>query len=428
VVATAGSGKALSYVPRVVDGEIRASLAALGAVAIEGPKACGKTETARQHAASEVLLDLSPEDAEAARLDPHLVLEGATPRLIDEWQVVPTLWNAVRRAVDDRREPGQFLLTGSAQPADDASRHSGAGRFSTVRMRPMTMLERGRSSGAVSVGRLLDGEELESATCQVDVSDYAAEVVIGGWPALVDADEQIAARLNRGYIDAIVEVDIHVVNGVHRDPVRVRRFLHAFAQLVAHPAKQSTIVRRAAGIDTGEDAASPSRWSAAAYLDALTRLMLVEDQPSWRPGLRSRTRLVGTPKRHLADPSLAAAVLQRDRQGLLADLNTFGFLFESLVIRDLRVYSQVSGASVFHYREDKGDLEIDAVIERPDGAWAAFEIKLGSHEVDTAAAALRRLADRTSRPAASLAVVTTTRYAYKRDDGVAVIPAATLGP
>lgn len=426
--AAAGRGRTLNYVPRVVDGEIRADLAALGAVVIEGPKACGKTETARQHAASEVLLDLSPEDAEAARIDPRLVLEGATPRLIDEWQVVPTLWNAVRRAVDDRREPGQFLLTGSARPADEARRHSGAGRFSTVRMRPMTMLERGRSSGDVSIGRLLDGEKLEPAACEIEVADYAAEVVIGGWPALIEADEQTAARLNRGYIDAIVEADIHTVDDVHRDPVLVRRFLHAFAQLVSHPAKQSTIVRRATGIDTAEDVASPSRWSTAAYLDALTRLMLVEDQLAWQPGLRSRSRLVGTPKRHLADPSLAAAVLQRDRQGLLRDPHTFGFLFESLVVRDLRVYAQASRSSVFHYREEKDGLEIDAVIERPDGAWTAFEIKLGPHEADTAAVALRRLADRTIRPAASLAVVTTTRHAYRRDDGVAVIPAATLGP
>lgn len=427
MITTAGSGRTLKYVPRIVDGEIRADLAALGAVVIEGPKACGKTETARQHAASEVLLDLSPEEAEAARIDPRLVLEGATPRLIDEWQVVPTLWNAVRRAVDDRRQPGQFLLTGSARPAKDARRHSGAGRFSIVRMRPMTMLERGRSSGAVSIGRLLDGEEPEPATCDVEVTDYAAEVVIGGWPALINADEQIAVRINRGYIDAIVDVDIHTVDDVRRDPIRVRRFLHAFAQLVAHPAKQSTIVRRATDIDDGEGAVSPSRWSSAAYLDALTRLMLIEDQPAWQPELRSRSRLVGTPKRHLVDPSLAAALLQRDRQGLLRDLNIFGFLFESLVVRDLRVYAQTSRASVFHYREEKGDLEIDAVIERPDGAWAAFEIKLGPHEIDNAAAALRRLADRTNRPATSLAVVTATKYAYKRDDGVAVIPAATLG-
>lgn len=417
------------YVPRVVDQEIAGDLLAVGAVSLEGPKACGKTATARQHAASEVLLDIDPEAAEAARVDPRFVLDGATPRLIDEWQVVPALWNAARRAVDDRGRPGQFLLTGSSRPVEDARRHSGAGRFSIVRMRPMTLLERGRSSGAASLGALLDGDPLEPASCDLEVPDYAAEVVIGGWPALVDADEGAAVRFNRGYVANIVDVDIHGVTGVRRDPVRVRRFLHAFAQLVSHPARQAVIARRAAGGDGDEDAVSgPSRWSAAGYLEALTRLMVIEDQPAWRPELRSRTRLVGTPKRHLADPSLAAALLERDRAGLLQDLKTLGFLFESLVVRDLRVYAQANRASVMCYREEKGDLEVDVVVERTDGAWVAFEIKLGPHEIEAAAAALNRLQTRTSRPPSRLAVITTGRYAYMRDDGVAVIPAAVLGP
>lgn len=416
------------YVARIVDEEVRLDLSALGAVAIEGPKACGKTETARQHSASEILLDQNPEELEAAKVDPRLILPGPTPRLIDEWQLVPSTWNAVRRAVDDRRGPGQFILTGSTRPVDDARRHSGAGRFARIRLRPMTLLERQRSSGVVSIGRLLDGQDLDPARSDLSVVDYAAEVVIGGWPVLMNADEATAARVNRGYLDTIAEAEIDHVDGAHRDPIRVRRFLQAFAQLVAHPAKLATIVAGAVGEETDAPGSGPSRWAVADYIAALTRLMLIEDQPAWQPNVRSRTRFVSIPKRHLADPSLAAAALQRDRDGLLADLNTLGFLYESLVVRDLRVYAQANNASVFHYREEKGALEVDAIIERADGSWVACEVQLGTHAVDDAAAALKRLAARTVRPPAALVVITTGQFTYMRDDGVAVAPAGTLGP
>ncbi|MBM3266049.1 MAG: ATP-binding protein [Candidatus Sericytochromatia bacterium] len=418
-----------TYRPRVVDREVSDAMSALGAVAIEGPKACGKTESARQHAGSEVLLDLDPQAALAARVDPRLVLDGPTPRLLDEWQIVPEIWNAVRRAVDDRGLAGQFLLTGSARRPADIRRHGGAGRFSIVQMRPMTLFERGKSSGAASISRLLDGEGPEPARSELTVRDYASEVATGGWPALLMADEQAAVRFNRGYVDTIVDIDIHTVDGVRRDPVRVRRFLHAFAQVVAHPARLATIVQRAAGEDAGGGAGGgPSRWTGTEYLDALARLMVVEDQPAWQPELRSRSRLTAAPKRHLADPALAAALLHRDAAGLLGDLRTFGFLFESLVVRDLRVFAQAARASVLHYREEKGDLECDAVIEREDGAWAAFEVKLGAADIDAAATALLRLAGRTVRKPACLGVLTATGYTYRRDDGVLVIPVGALGP
>lgn len=414
-----------SYLPRTVDATVVAGLDALGAVVIEGPKACGKTETARQHVRSEVLLDTDTEAQRAAALDPRLILAGAVPRLIDEWQREPRVWDAVRREVDERRAAGQFILTGSATPNDDTTRHSGAGRMAIVRMRPMTLFEQGLSAGAVSVAALLDGRGLEPAVSGMDVAAYTERIVVGGWPALLGRPVRDAITFVNGYIDTIVDHDIDVVSGARRDPARVRRFLQAYAQLSAHPARLATIVERARGI--AEDA--PSRWTADPYLAALGRLMVVDDVDAWSPELRSRTRLMTTPKRHLADPSLAAALMECDPDRLLGDLNTLGYLFESLATRDVRVYAAACGASVYHYRERAGELEVDVIAERRDGAWIGIEVKMGSSFVDEAARALRRLGSaRAVRPPAALVVVTATEYAYRRDDGVLVVPLGVLGP
>ncbi len=393
---------------------------------IEGPKACGKTETARQYARSEILLDIDPEAQRAAALDARLILPGAVPRLIDEWQREPLIWDAVRREVDVRRSPGQFILTGSATPQDNAIRHSGAGRMTVVRLRPMTLFEQGFSPGTVSLAELLDGCDPPTGTSTLDLPTYAERIVIGGWPGLIGRPVHDAIAFVSGYIDTIVEHDIDIISGARRNPRLVRRFLQAYAQLIAHPAKLSTIVERARGIANGE---APSRWTAEPYLDALGRLMVVDDIEAWNPELRSRTRLMTTPKRYLVDPSLAAGLMECDPSRLLGDLNMLGYLFESLVARDVRVYATAANASVYHYRERAGELEVDLIVERRDGAWVGIEVKIGSNMIDAAARALLRLAStRAVRPAAALVILTGTEYAYRRDDGVTVVPLGLLGP
>jgi predicted AAA+ superfamily ATPase len=423
---------AIEYVPRIADGQLTDRLAALGAVVIEGPKACGKTATARRRAASEVLLDVDVEAIRAVAIDPRLVLDGPSPRLIDEWQREPRVWDAVRRAVDDRSAPGQFILTGSATPNDDASRHSGAGRISVMRMRPMTLFEQGYSTGQMSLAALMSGEAPNATRSALTLRAYTERIVVGGWPQLLGAEPTVAMQFIRDYLDTIVEHDIDVVSGARRDPRLVRRFLHAYAQVTAHPARLSTITARARGgdVEHGDDGdVGLTRWSAAPYLRALRRMMIVDEIEAWNPALRSRSRLISVPKRHLVDPSLAAGLMDCSPARLLGDLNTLGYLFESLAARDLRVYADASGGRVFHYRESSGDLEVDLVVEQTDGRWAAFEVKLGGDLVDEAAAALIHLADtRVATPPSALVVITGTEFGYRRPDGVWVLPLGCLGP
>ncbi len=421
----------LGYLPRIVDAEVERALGAVGAVAIEGPRGCGKTETARRKAASELLFDLDPDIERRLALAPASVLEGATPRLLDEWQLAPPVWDHVRRAVDSRREAGQFLLTGSARPEEKARRHSGAGRFATVRMRPLTLWEAQLPRPHLSLGSILRGEVAEDVPgAAMEFEGYLEAIVRGGWPGNLDRDLEGATVANLGYVDTIIEVDLATASGTRRDPWRIRRFLHAYAQVTAQPARIQTIVDRAAA-EAGDDA--PSRQVASGpYLDAVRRLMVVDELPAWQPAVRSSIRQVGTPKRHLADPSLAVALLGAGPDRLLADLETLGFLFESLAARDLRVYAQAVGASCAHYRQRDGRGEIDVVIEDYSfGRWAGFEIKLGSHPelIDRAAAELVRVAATVATPPSALGVITSGTYGYRRkEDGVLVIPLAALGP
>jgi predicted AAA+ superfamily ATPase len=416
------------YVARIADTQLADRLTALGAVVIEGPKACGKTATARQLAASEVLLDVDVDAARAASIDPGLILAGPVPRLLDEWQREPRVWDAVRRAVDDRSRPGQFILTGSATPSDEVPRHSGAGRISVMRMRPMTLFEQGYSHGELSLSALLSGQAQAPARCDLDLPGYIDRIVVGGWPQLLGATPAAASRFVTDYLDTIVARDIDLVSGARRDPRLVRRFLHAYAQLSSQPARLSTIVERARG-DVDEGEAGPTRWSAEPYLRALRRLMIIDEVDAWSPALRSRSRLISVPKRHLADPSLAAGLLDCSPARLLGDLNTLGFLFEALATRDLCIYAEAGGGHLFHYRERSGDLEVDLVVEHTDGSWAGFEVKLGGAQIEQAAAALTRLAEtRLTRPPSVLAVITGTEFGYRRPDGVWVIPLGCLGP
>jgi uncharacterized protein len=417
----------MDYVPRTVDAELDARLAASGAVVIEGPKACGKTVTARQRSASEVLLDTDDNARRAVAVAPAVVLEGATPRLIDEWQIEPAVWNHVRRAVDDRREPGQFILTGSASPADDITRHTWAGRLARVRMRTMSLHETGHSTGAISLGDLLDGNPTPAGDPGVPIDELANRVAVGGWPAQLGRPVVAAAGAVRAYLEEIRRTDIQRVDGVERDPQRVGRLLRSLARNVSTEVANATLAADAGGADGPLNVVTVSD-----YLRALTRLMIIEDQPAWAPHLRSKSRLRSTPKRHFVDPSLAVAALGASADRLLGDLNLFGLLFESLVVRDLRIYAQAHDAQVLHYRDNTG-LEVDAIVETIDGRWAALEVKLGGDKaIDEASANLHRFesridTDRCGRPGA-LAVVVAGGYGYVRDDGIAVYPLASLAP
>ena len=366
---------------------------------MEGPRACGKTWTAARHARSEVRLDGVPRAAELAELDPRPLLDGPTPRLLDEWQLAPALWNAARRAVDDRQAAGQFILTGSAQPPEDPSRHSGAGRFGRVRMRPMSLSESGESTGKVSLAALFAGDPA-SGSSDVDALAYADLIVRGGWPGLVDRASSAVRPFLGGYVDGLVEHDITIADTRRRDPVRFRRFLQAYAQVVGGIASLNAIAARV--VEPGAGATSDDdglHWSTAdAYLDAARRLMVVDEVPAWSPRLRP-------------------------------DLETMGLLFESLATRDVRVYAQATGASVFHYRDRDGALEVDLILEKPDGAWVGIEVKLGDSRADEAAATLRAVAERrVARPPEALVIITGGTYAYRRPDGVDVIPLGALRP
>ena len=416
----------LAYLPRIVDAELAELLGAAGAVLVEGPKASGKTATAMQAAASEVLLDVDDNARRMVGIDPGAVLDGDTPRLIDEWQLEPAIWNHVRRTVDQRSRPGQFILTGSAVPADDTTRHTGAGRFVRLRMRPLSLFESGHSSGEISLQRLLEGEEQRATRSELSIASVAELICAGGWPGNAGKPLRSALRMNRGYLDEIRRLDVSRVSDRRRDPVKVARLLQSLARNVATPVAISKLAA-----DVGDNRRGLKADTVAEYLDALERLMLVENQPAWAPHLRSRTTLRSSPVRHFVDPSLAAAAMRVTPPRLSADPEFLGLLFESMVIRDLRVYAQAADAQVFHYREKEG-LEVDAVVEAADGRWAAFEIKLGERWVADGAKSLNKLARRMERSdheePSALAVIVPNGYGYVGRRDVGVIPIGALGP
>ena len=417
----------MEYRPRVVDAELEQLLASSGAVLIEGPKACGKTTTALQRAASSVRLDLDSNARTAAVLDPRLALVGETPQLIDEWQLVPAIWNTVRAIVDERNADGQFILTGSAVPADEITRHSGALRIARLRMRPMSLYESGLSSGQISVAATLSGIAVRANRPELSLDGLLDAVCRGGWPSLLSRSLPDARRALRDYLRTIAATDIHTVDAVTRDPVKVTALLRSLARNVATEAAATTL---AADVSGGEPL---HRTTIADYLAALERLMVVEDQPAWAPHLRSSAIPRKSAKRHFVDPSLAVAALGADPAALRADLNLIGLLFESLVVRDLRIYAQAIEGRIWHYRDHKG-LEVDAIVTSPDQRWGAFEIKLGTatEVLDAAAEALLRFARTvdTSRtgPPGALGVIVGSGFGYTRPDGVSVIPIGALGP
>jgi len=414
------------YLPRLAGKEIGSALRRRGAVLVEGCRACGKTWAARNVARSEARLD-DEATLLIAEADPVALLQGVTPRLLDEWQNAPRLWNRVRRECDDRARFGQFVLTGSAAPHDDITRHTGVGRIARVLMRPMSLYESGDSTGALSLGRLFEGEAISVLPSGAGLRDVAAAVCVGGWPGSLALEEVDARLAVADYVSEVVRLDVPAASGVRHRPAAVRRLMRSLARHVATEAKTTTLVSDVGG------GSVLARSTVNAYLEALERVFLVENQPAWSVGLRSRATLRRAPKRHFVDPSLAASMLRASPERLLADPRTFGLLFESLVVRDLRIYSQPDRGEVFHYRDDAG-LEVDAVIERDDGRWIAVEVKLSSAPgvVDEAAKSLLRLRDKVARNRvenlAALMVVTSTGPAYRRSDNVQVTPITELGP
>lgn len=414
------------YWPRVIDAVLDERMASSAAVLIEGPKACGKTETASQRAASMVRLDVDEDARQAAQINPGLLLDGARPRLIDEWHLYPRIWDHVRRDADASGQAGQFLLAGSSSPADDARRHSGAGRIATVRMRPMTLHEVGASSDEVSLAEPFAGRDPVATSGCSDLREVLELLVTGGWPQqLRRADPRFVVD----YLDQIVHVDINAVADAagrqlarRRDPKKVLSCIRSLARNVATAAGARSIAA-----DTGL-----SRDAVTDYLDALERLMILEEQPAFNVHLRSSRNLRTTPHRHLVDPSLATAAVQVDADGLLRDLNYTGQLFASLVVRDLRVLSQPLDASLMYFHTDHH--EIDVIVQRPDGTWGAIEVKLGGEEpIEQGAASLLTSVasidlERAGAPAFMAVVTATGRYAYRRDDGVHVVPLPTLAP
>ncbi|MBB1512510.1 ATP-binding protein [Tessaracoccus sp. MC1627] len=414
-----------SYRPRVADGELAHLRRALGAILIEGPKACGKTETASQVARTVIQFDKDDTARAQVSLDPDALFTGEPPILFDEWQLEPTIWNRVRRQVDDRHAKGEFILTGSSRPRDDASRHSGAGRFAVLRMRPMSLFESGHSNGSVSFAALLSGERQPGVGTHLTFTDLLKRIVVGGWPEIIDWAEEDARSWLNGYLDQIVETDIPAM-GPRRNPRNLRRLLASLARSVGQPVKLSELAR-----DVGGDAGPIAHETITGYIDALERLRLIDDSEAWRPHMRSRTRLRAAPVRYFVDPSLGPAALGIGSAELRADPRATGFHFEALAIRDLRIFAQPHRGTVESWRDSNGN-EVDAIVSIRDNKWAAFEVKLNPRDVDAAAASLLRFAanvdrDRHGEPAA-LGVITSTGAAGRRDDGVHVIPVGCLGP
>ena len=411
----------------MADDLLAARLRAVPTVVIEGARGVGKTATARQQARSEVLFDVDSHARALAELDPTAILEGPEPRLLDEWQHSPAVWNHIRRASDEGRRPGRFILTGSAVPADDATRHTGAGRVSRIRLRPMTLFETGLSNGAVSLGALLSSARVADQSGGASLSDVTEALCRGGWPANIDAGTDAAQQYVRDYLDEIHRADIVHPNGSGRDSVSMRRLLRSLARNTATEASQTTLA-----LDAGGERPL-HRDTVRAYLDSLERVFAIEDQPAWSARLRSRSRLRRSSKRHFVDPSLAVAALRAGPNRLERDLELLGLLFESLVLRDLRVYAGAHDGEVYHYRDNTG-LELDAVVETAAGAWLAVEAKLGGPKaIEGGARSLLSLRARVDAAAVGeptkLVVVTAVGgYCYERPDGVAVVPIAALGP
>jgi len=414
------------YLKRVVDSQLEERLQRIGAVLIEGTKWCGKTRTSEEHSTSIVKMQDPSNNYSNLRLadtQPALLLEGSVPRLIDEWQLAPVLWDAVRFEVDERGIPGQFILTGSSRPPKKPARHSGAGRISRLLMRPMALFESMESNGTISLRDLFDGKEVRGRT-ELTIKDLALALIRGGWPAAIGDDESKATGNMKDFTDTIINVDMSELDEIRRNPETVRKLLISLSRNVSTMATITTVTKDMSGDDS-----TVSDKTVSEYINALRRLFIVEDAQAWNPAVRSGTSVRASPKRHFVDPSIATYMLRMSTQKLLNDLTTFGLLFESLCVRDLRVYSQPLSGEIFHYRDGYG-LEADIVIRLDDGRWAAVEVKMGGSEIDKAAHNLLKLrttvnTEKMGNPS-FLMILTAGEYGYRRQDGIYVVPIGCL--
>jgi len=416
------------YLKRIADQVLKDKLQSNGAVLIEGPKWCGKTTTALNCSSSHLFMqdpDKSLSYLKAADTKPSLLLKGKTPRLIDEWQMAPVLWDAVRHMVDRRGDVGQFILTGSAVPKDHAVQHTGTGRISRMMMRPMSLYESLESEGSVSLKELFDGKTNIEGISLITIEEIAYAIVRGGWPACLTESKDIALKRATDYVEAVIHADVSSVDGIDKNPVRVRALMRSLARNISTFASLKTICE---DIAIGNDETISDK-TVSQYINALNRIFVTEDVPAWNPVLRSKTAIRSASKRQLVDPSIATAVMRLSPDRILEDFNYFGFLFESLCDRDLRIYAQANDGEVFHYR-DKSGLEADAVVCLRDGRWAAIEVKLGAKEIEAAAKHLKILREKINtekmKEPSFLMILTGTDFAYRREDGIFIVPIGCL--
>lgn len=425
-----------NYRHRIMDSLLEKKLQAKGAVLIEGPKWCGKTTTAEEIAASKIMLakpDIKDHFKNLLEIDSDAALTGETPMLIDEWQTVPKLWDAVRYTVDHRHAMGQFILTGSAVPDKEAEKereHSGTGRFAWLTMRPMTLFESGESNGTISLGELFSAPEKILQKNDLKLSDIAFLICRGGWPIAIDLPEEAALEQAFDYYDAVTKEDITKVDGVKRASERVQRLMRAYAR---HQGTQASVATLKEDL-RNNDTTTLDEDTIISYLDALRKIFVVEDMPAWNPNLRSKTAIRTADTRYFVDPSIATAALGLGPADLMNDLNTMGFFFEAMCVRDLRVFAEALNGKVYHYR-DKSGLECDAVIHLRNGQYGLIEIKLGGESlIKEGAETLNALAEqidttRMKAPAFKMILTATGEYAYHRpEDGIYVIPLGCLKP
>lgn len=421
------------YKPRIADSLLSNKLKGMGAVLIEGPKWCGKTTTAEQQAKSVIYMDnpqLRDSNIEAVSIDPDLILDGAVPRLIDEWQIAPKLWDAVRFKVDHRGEDGQFILTGSSVPLIDKEElmktHTGTGRIGRIKMRTMSLWESGDSSGKISLSALFAGEK-QSAVCQIQLEQIAYLACRGGWPRAIFQAPEIALGRATDYLEAVIHSDINRVDSSIKNPERVARLLRSYAR---HLGTQTSLAAISSDLSSNENNSFDVR-TIQLYINALKLIFVIEDMVAWNPNLRSKAAIRTSDTRYFVDPSIAVAALGIGPKDLLSDLKTFGFIFENLCIRDLRVYAEAINGNVYHYRDSLG-LECDAVIHLRNGQYGLTEIKLGGDKlIEEGAANLLKLrekidTDKMSSPAFMMVLTAIGNFAYQRKDGVYVVPISCL--
>lgn len=423
--------KGYNYRPRIADKTLERKLKGKGAVIIEGAKWCGKTTTAEQQARSVIYMSeagKTEQNIQLASINPQLLLKGENPKLIDEWQIAPQLWDSIRFEVDHRHQVGLFMLTGSSVPPNMSKViHSGTGRFAWLRMRPMSLWESGESSGDVSLSSLFNGNKNISGTTDVDLERMAFITCRGGWPMAIDMENEIALDQAFDYIDAVEKRDIQRVDGITRDSARVHRLLRSYAR---HQGAQATntAIKEDLSINEGE---SFDTDTVASYINALKNIFVIEDVEAWNPNLRSKTAIRTSDTRYFTDPSIATAALGLGPNDLISDLNTFGLIFETLCIRDLRTYAEAINGNVYHYR-DKNGLECDAVVHLRDGNYGLIEIKLGGDSlINDGASTLKMLSEKIDTtkmksPSFLMVLTATGNYAFRREDGVLVVPISCL--